>query len=216
MQIETLLQVASICFRVSIALFLLGAVITVLLYRKLNIKEIYLIRSGKAKRRQIGELEQHNRETGNLRDFIDLDYTTGSLKKLVRKKEQKTEATDQDSQFKREIHSGNTGVFSTPSGEISAPSRGQDDKVSGSSFIALTGDKPATEPAEGSPSPVSDEGETVKLSDMISADYNARINTAYQQGNTGDIAAPAPAEPMVPVNIISAELIIHTNEVIAI
>ncbi len=192
MQIETILQIASICFRISIGVFLIGAILTVWLYRKLNIREIYLIRSGKAKRRLIGELEEHNKETGKLRDIIDLDFTTGNLRKVSRKKERKTEETNSETQFKRGQHSGNTGAFNTPSEEMSKQKDDAEEHMT------------------------SDAGETVKLNDFISADYDSRIGTVYQSEKSGELAATAPSEPTVPVNIISSELIIHTNEVIPI
>ena len=80
-----ILTISQIGFRVCLALMLLGLALAAYTYWKFNIKEIYLIKSGKAKRKSIDILEAHNRETGKLRDSIDLDFTTGNLKRPSRR-----------------------------------------------------------------------------------------------------------------------------------
>ena len=216
MEMETLARVSSIGFRVSIVLFLIGLILTALVFWKMNIREVYLIRSGKARRRTIDQLEAQNRETGKLTDLPDLDYTSGPLKNS-KKLGKKTEKTEPESPFKKSTHSGNTGKFSTPE-PAPAPVPKQPQK-SGES--ARTQEYPAAEKTAPDPEQT---GETVQLDNVIpstSNDYNNRIKTAYNPVPTGDLsgnptASERPPEPTVPVNITSCELIIHTDEIIEI
>lgn len=211
MDMQTLSSFASICFRISVVIFVIGVILTALTYWKLNIREVYLIRSGKARRRTIVELEEHNRETGKLRDNLDLDYTTGSLKKTSRRLGRSSEMTGAEPVFRRELHSGDTGTFSTP-----VPSAEQESRKD-----AHPADTRSQTPAAETPYQ-RDSSETVQLDNTIpatSGDYASRISTAYQEAETGELGketAPPQPEPTIPVDIISCELIIHTNEIIEI
>ena len=93
MDMETLVNVSGILFRVSIGIFILGMIMVIFSFWKMNIREVYLIRAGKAKRRTIEELEAINLETGRLKENIDFDYTTDGLRKTSSRLNRKTGKT---------------------------------------------------------------------------------------------------------------------------
>ena len=121
-----ILTISQIGFRVCLVLMLLGLALAAYTYWKFNIKEIYLIKSGKAKRKSIDILEAHNRETGKLRDSIDLDFTTGNLKRPSRRFGRNSGKIAEEPQFKPNVHSGETGIFKT---EGVAPSLEQSGQI---------------------------------------------------------------------------------------
>lgn len=229
MEMESLITVCSIGFRISIGVFILGLALAAFSYWKLNIKDVYLIRSGKAKRRSIGQLEAHNRETGKLRDSLDLDFTTGNLKKTGKRLRGNTEKTTEEaSPFKKSSHSGNTGKFSTSAPTLPPETKkSEGDESKSVKSIIVEPEKTEEYKIQIPEAPISgNAGETVQLDRIKEDSYAERISSAYQPMETGDLsktaAIPAihsesvPAEPSVPVNIISRELIIHTNEIIEI
>ena len=239
MDMETLVNVSGILFRVSIGIFILGMIMVILSFWKMNIREVYLIRSGKAKRRTIEELEAINLETGRLKENIDFDYTTDGLRKTSSRLNRKTGKTAETTgpTFKRSKHSGSTGQFKTDSPAVIR----ENNRKTGKKSIMSDTAEPILDTApetsilteETQEAKLSDQeqislptesantgkGETAKLevvpsTSVDSVDYSGWIRNAYQTGATGDLGKPAPMEPTVPITIISREMVIHTNECI--
>lgn len=193
MRPEQLAAFSETAFYVSLVLFAIGLILTALSFWRLNIREVYLIRSGKARRKSIGQLEAHNRETGKLRDTLDLDYTTGTLKKTSKKLARKSEKTSADTPLIPEIHSGNTGAFQNHEPMPAAASTSSSEPASDNSYA----------------------GVTMQL-DTTAIDYESRMDAVYEKVVTGELAVTESAPVGLPFTILSNELIIHTDEVIEI
>lgn len=195
----TLIAVASIGLICSIVLFVIGLMLIGLCFWKLDIKNVYLIRSGKAKRRTVSQLQAHNAMTGNLRESLDLDYTTGNLKR-----EGKTSEKTKEAPFKRSSHSGDTGSFNE-SKPVEMPTA-QQAAVRESERRAETAE---TNVLDTTP-------ETTQLEDYQADNYSEWIKDAYDDADEGGEVTQTLYEVRVPIDIISKELIIHTNEIIEI
>jgi hypothetical protein len=199
----TLITIASIGLKISIALFIIGLVLTVLVFWKLDIRNVYLIRSGRAKRKTVSKMQEHNSRTGKLREEFDLDYTTGKLKKEGRKSG-RTAPKEAEVPFVRAEHSGNTGSFSD-SKNVEMPSA-QKEAVRESEKKAETAETNVLTPT----------ADTVQLDGCQPDNYAAWINDAYDDTEEGGQVTETLYEVRVPIDIISKELIIHTNEIIEI
>ncbi|MBR2675269.1 MAG: hypothetical protein IKE52_07480 [Mogibacterium sp.] len=200
MNMDMLIKVSSIGFRTSAVLFLLGTILTLLTYWKLNIRQIYLIKSGKARSRSISILEEHNRETGKLMDMISLEFNTEGLKRPSGKLSKTVEMPREELRFEAGEHSGKTEAF-----RGNAPSEMPEEQ------------KKLVEEAdrlnEGKDTSVlADVGETVQLNTSETCEYTKRIADAYKPADEDEDID----EPRVPMMILSRELIIHTNEIIDI
>lgn len=74
-----LMELYSTCFTVSMVITIAAAALAVFLFFKFNIRGIYAIRSGRAKQREIREMEERNQRTGKLRADNEFDFdSTGS------------------------------------------------------------------------------------------------------------------------------------------
>lgn len=74
-----LMELYSTCFTVSMVITIIAAALAVFLFFRFNIRGIYAIRSGKAKQREIREMEERNQRTGKLREDSEFDFdSTGS------------------------------------------------------------------------------------------------------------------------------------------
>ena len=198
----TLISVASVGLICSIVLFLIGLVMSVLCYWRLDIKNIYLIRSGKAKRKTVSQMQEHNNRTGKLREDFDLDYATGTLKKEGRKSGKTAGKTEDELPFKRAEHSGDTGSFSD-SRPTDMPAAQQE---------AVRESEKKAESAETNV--LTQTPDTTQLSSYPSDGYAEWINDAYDDPDEGGEVTETLYEARVPMEIISKELIIHTDEVI--
>lgn len=89
---EQLISFFTVGFWISVALTVIGLGLAVLSYRKYNIRKIYMIRSGKERRKKLADMEEQNQRTGKLRDDLDLDFSTGNLRKDREKHSGRTEA----------------------------------------------------------------------------------------------------------------------------
>lgn len=74
-----LMELYSTCFTLSMVITIIAAALAVFLFFRFNIRGIYAIRSGKAKQREIREMEERNQRTGKLREDSEFDFdSTGS------------------------------------------------------------------------------------------------------------------------------------------
>lgn len=69
-----LMELYSTCFTVSMVITIAAAALAVFLFFRFNIRGIYAIRSGRAKQREIREMEERNRRTGKLREDGEFDF----------------------------------------------------------------------------------------------------------------------------------------------
>ena len=203
----TLITVASVGLRISLVLLIIGAVLTVLLFWRFDIRNIYLIRSGKAKRKTVSKMQEHNNRTGKLREEFDLDYSTGKLRREGRKSGRTESAQDENTPFVRADHSGDTGSFSDQN-QIEMPEAQQ---------AAV---RESERRAESKETDVLTSTEGTTLLDAYPPDqYASRIGEAYNDtpdDEEGGEVTQTLYEPRVQIDIISKELIIHTNEIIEI
>ena len=202
MNMDMLIKFSSIGFRVSAVFFIIGTIMTLLTYWRLNIRQIYLIRSGKARSKSISILEEHNKETGNLRDVINLDFTTDGLKPPSGKLSKTMEIPRDDLlKFRSGEHTGETGVFNE--NNPSEMPEEQKKLVEEADRVKETRDT----------SVLADVGETVQLDKLDKAEsdsYTKRIADAYKMGDEDQEME----EPKVAITVLSRELIIHTDEYI--
>lgn len=73
-----LMELYSTCFTASMVVTIVAAALAVFLFFRFNIRGICAIRSGKAKQREIREMEERNRRTGKLceeRELFEFDFT---------------------------------------------------------------------------------------------------------------------------------------------
>lgn len=203
-----LIEAASIGLYISIALFVAGVVLTALCFWRLDIKNVYMIRSGRARRKTVNKLQEHNSMTGKLREDFDLDYTTGKLKKEGRKSGKTAEKNEADRLFIKAEHSGDTGSFNDTQPVEMPPA--QKEAVREAERIAGARETDVLSPA----------ADTVQLEPYPADQYADRINEAYNDAADdtydGSGITETLYEPRVPMEIISKELIIHTNEIIDI
>lgn len=94
---DLVLGIADIGFWVCLGLTLFGLVLAGWSFWKYDIRNVYMIRSGKARQISVSKMQEKNQMTGKLRDDMDFDYTQDTMI-----------TEDQTAE-----HSGDTGEFRT-------------------------------------------------------------------------------------------------------
>ena len=74
-----LIGVYRTCFYVCLALMLLGLASAAILFFRFDVRQIFMIRTGRAARQTIRKIAETNARTGRLQPGEDMDFTTGGL-----------------------------------------------------------------------------------------------------------------------------------------
>ena len=218
-QINRALDFYRLGFRISMIVAIVGFALAVFFFFRFNIREIFLLMTGRAKAKTVKNLEERNEKTGKLRDDpFDLaseelaDAPSGSLAKKQG--------------FSRKKRSGNTGSFAIPGDAVPAKAEvlaeTQPEEKPDSGADAVPGSKkdgdsgadviPASPKAEDSGAdviPASPKAEDSDA-DVIPASQK-RADSEVEVGATEDLSRLT-AKPSF--RIIEDIVVIHTDELI--